>query len=44
MIGSLVMGRYGATTLWTGCIAVGVVIAIGQLSLGTLRRHPELAV
>jgi len=44
VIGSLVMGRYGATTLWTGCIAVGVVIAIGQLSLGTLRRHPELAV
>jgi len=43
MIGSQVMGRYGAGALWTSCVGVGAVIAIGQLSLGTLRRHPELA-
>ena len=42
-VGALVMGRYGSATLWTGCIGLGMVIAVGQLSLGALRRPAEMA-
>ena len=44
MLGSQVMGRWGSGALWTSCLFVGCLAAIGQLSLGTLRRHAELAV
>lgn len=43
VLGASVMGRFGAQTLWTSCIGVGAVVAIGQLSLGNLRREAALA-
>ena len=39
--GSFVLGRFGPAVLWTGCLAVGLCSAAGQLALGTLRRHGE---
>jgi MFS family permease len=41
LLGSLVLGRYGQTVLWIGCLGVGLASACGQLALGTLRRHGE---
>jgi MFS family permease len=38
VVGSLVMGRFGARALWTSCLGVGLAAALGQLALGTLRR------
>ena len=43
IIGSLVMGAYGARTLWIGCFFAGLCAAAGQLALGSLRRAPNLA-
>ena len=43
ILGSQIMGRWGSATLWTCCVGVGLVVAIGQLSLGTLRRHSDVA-
>jgi MFS family permease len=33
ILGSIVLERLGAAWLWTGCLAVGVIAAIGFLSL-----------
>jgi MFS family permease len=42
VVGSQVMGRFGSQVLWTCCLGVGCVTALGQLALGSLRRHqPE---
>jgi MFS family permease len=41
LAGSLILGRFGQTVLWTSCLAVGLASACGQLALGTLRRHGE---
>jgi MFS family permease len=41
LLGSFVFGRFGAATLWTACLATGLVAAAGQLALGSLRRHGE---
>ncbi len=38
VVGSLVMGRFGARALWASCVGVGLAAALGQLALGTLRR------
>ena len=32
-VGSQVMQRFGATTLWTGAFALGMLVALGQLAL-----------
>ena len=37
MIGSLVMGRLGAPSLWALCGVAGAVAAAGHLALGSLR-------
>jgi dipeptide/tripeptide permease len=33
------IARFGAAALWTGCFVTGVVVALGQLSLGAARRR-----
>lgn len=43
VLGSFMLGRFGAAALWTACFATGLVAAAGQLALGTLRRHGEPA-
>jgi hypothetical protein len=42
LLGSLILGRWGAPTLWTACLVAGLTAAAGQLALGTLRRHGEV--
>jgi len=41
LLGSMILGRFGQSALWTCCLAVGLASACGQLALGTLRRHGE---
>jgi MFS family permease len=41
LVGSLILGHFGQTALWTSCLVVGFISACGQLALGTLRRHGE---
>jgi len=43
LLGSLVLGRWGAATLWTCCLGIGLAAAAGQLALGTLHPHAEVA-
>lgn len=43
VLGSQVMGRFGAPALWTSCFFVGCVAAAGQLLLGTLKPRGEPA-
>jgi MFS family permease len=43
ILGSQIMGRFGAVTLWTCCLGVGLLTALGQLALGTLRPRSEPA-
>ena len=38
-VGALVMGRFGATTLWSGCFVVGAVAAAGMLRVLAPRRE-----
>jgi hypothetical protein len=33
------MGRFGSQVLWACCLGVGVAAALGQLALGSPRRH-----
>ena len=40
VLGSQVMGRFGAQALWISCLFVGCAAAAGQLALGTL--HPRV--
>lgn len=39
LIGGEVMSRYGGRTLWTGTLAVGVLLAAGHLAAGPARRR-----
>lgn len=43
ILGSQVMGRFGAVALWSCCFAVGCIAAAGYLMLGTLQPRPELS-
>jgi len=43
IFGSQIMGRYGGATLWTCCLGVGLLTALGQLALGPLRPRAEPA-
>jgi MFS family permease len=43
ILGSLLMGRFGAQALWTACLAVGAAAAVGQLALGPLKPHEPAA-
>ncbi len=37
-LGSLVMGRAGATALWAGCLGLGAIVAAGHLRAAAARR------
>ena len=41
-LGSFVLGRFGPAALWTSCLGAGLLAAVGQLTLGPLRRHGQL--
>jgi MFS family permease len=38
-LGALVLGRWGASALWGGCLALGLVAAAGQLAAAPARRR-----
>jgi MFS family permease len=38
-LGADVLGRFGPTALWGGCLAIGVATAAGQLAAGPARRR-----
>ena len=42
-LGSLVLGRFGSSALWVGCLTVGLASALGQLALGTLTPRRDAA-
>jgi len=40
-LGGWVYERYGSSTLWGGCFALGCLVAIGYLALGRLAHKPS---
>jgi MFS family permease len=38
-LGGLVLGRLGARSLWLGCLALGLAVALGHLALAPARRR-----
>ena len=44
MLGTLAMGRLGATALWMLCGGAGAIAALGHLALGSLRSAPASGV
>jgi MFS family permease len=38
-VGTLLLARAGAPTLWSACFALGVVVAVGHLAIGKARRR-----
>jgi hypothetical protein len=39
LIGGEVLHRLGGRTLWLGCLAVGLLMAVGHLAAGPARRR-----
>jgi MFS family permease len=39
LVGGEVLSRYGARTLWAGCLAVGVLVSLGYLATAPGRRR-----